>query len=89
MENSNLRKVIFTLNGSDVFGYQQLSLGDIVAGGKDPEEYNKEREGIFHCWGNGIQLSDEGQPIPVTFAIIEMPDGQVVQIPPRNVKFVK
>ncbi len=89
MEKSNLRKVTFTLNGSDVFGFQNLNSGDIITGGKDAKEYSKKRKGLFHCFGNGIQFDDNGQPFSMTFAIIEMSNGQIVRIPPQNVKFVE
>ena len=89
MDKSDLRKVTFTLNGFDVLGFQNLNLGDIVAEGKDAVEFNKKRRGFFHCWGNGIQYGENGQPFPITYAVIEMSNGVIVRIPPQNVKFVK
>lgn len=82
-----LRKVTFSLNGADVLGFQHLNLGDIVSGNKNPKEYDKQHNGLFHVWGNGIQTDDEGHHFPVTFAIVELNDGNIVEVPPTNIKF--
>lgn len=88
METTKLRKVSFTLNGVDVFGYKHLNIGDQISGDKNPEIYDKVQNGLFHTWGCGIQTDENGNNFAITFAIVELDNGQIVEVPPMNIQFL-
>lgn len=86
---ATLRKVTFTLNGMDVFGFPKMTRGDYYSGGQDVDYYMKERQGLFHCWGETIHTNEEGKPFQISCGIVEDEEGNIYQVPPTNIKFNK
>jgi hypothetical protein len=44
-------------------------------------------DGIFHCWANAHVETDNGIG-NYTVGIIELPDGTIEEVLPKNIKFV-
>ena len=51
--------------------------------------YGESKPAVFHRWGDHVIYGDDGQPRSVTTAVVEYADGQVGQVEPGRVKFVK
>ncbi len=82
MSKNELRKVEYTLESSN-----DLGLLDYENDSKR-EEITKTRKGLFHRWGDEIQI-DNGKSFPVTFGIVE--DSQtheIYHIVPKRIKFL-
>ncbi|HDK8695912.1 MULTISPECIES: hypothetical protein [Aeromonas] len=47
------------------------------------------KSAVFHRWGDNVVYGDDGQPRSVTTAVVEYADGQVGQVEPSRVKFIK
>ena len=45
-------------------------------------------EGVFHQWGYGYDEYEAG-PGNYSIAIVELPDGRVIEVPPRHVTFLE
>ena len=50
------------------------------------EEYTQ--AGLFHEWGSDYETLEDGVG-NYTIAIIELPNGEIVEILPSNIKFVE
>ncbi len=83
MKKEELRKVHFNLNE------QNLTIGDL--GYEDSEGIMKDRQGLFHRWGeNMIYDSDQEKFIQTTVAIVEeVSTGKVFEVAPRCIVFEK
>lgn len=44
-------------------------------------------EGIFHQWGNSFEEFENG-PGNYSIAIIELPNGEVIEVLPSKIKFI-
>lgn len=79
----NLRKVKFTLEGQvdlGVFDYDN---------DQEREEITKERDGLFHAWGNEI-LTDNGRSIEQEVGIVEeVETGKIYHVIPKRIVFVE
>lgn len=53
------------------------------------KEYGQPTEGYFEMYGNTAFCDDSGNQFPVTVAIIEKTDGEVIKVNPSLVTFVK
>lgn len=42
--------------------------------------------GLFHQWANNYEEFDEG-PGNYTVALVELEDGTIEEVPPKNIKF--
>lgn len=83
--NDNFRKVLFNLGE---INRKDSTFGDLDT---DTEGILKEREGMFHCWGDAIHCdSKTGQKLQKTVAIVEEVDtGRIYLVDPRTIIFVK
>ena len=81
---TELRKVTFSLNGANVFGFPKMTIGDYE---DDAEYYLQEREGFFHQWGETIHQNSEGHAFAMTYGIVEDEEGKIQIVPPQNIKF--
>ena len=43
--------------------------------------------GFFHVWGMMEYLADDGRDFPITCAIVELHDGSIRKVDPKDVKF--
>jgi len=60
--------------------------GRLIQGtGRLEDDYTQ--EGLFHQWGVSYEEFESG-PANFTIAIIELPDGSIVEIEPNRIKFL-
>lgn len=80
-----LRKVKFTLE------HFNGTIGDYESAGVSAEEIMKQRDGLFHTWGNECYWdSEKGTYQNCTVAIVEeIGTGKVYQVCPRFMRFVQ
>lgn len=79
----NLRKVKFTLEGQVDLGLYDYENDE------EREEITKERDGLFHAWGNEI-LTDNGRSIEQEVGFVEeVETGKVYHVIPKRIVFVK
>ncbi|WP_301869076.1 hypothetical protein [Bacteroides caecimuris] len=77
-----LRKVEYTLEDSENAGLMDYEKES------EREEITKTRKGLFHRWGDEIQI-DNGKFYPVTFGIVEdSQTHQIYHIVPKRIKFL-
>ena len=55
--------------------------------GKSMPEKEYTQEGLFHCWGTSFVEFESG-PGNFTVAIVELPNGEVVEIEASGIKFI-
>lgn len=51
--------------------------------------YGAPKTAVFHRWGDNVVYGDDGLPRSVTTAVVEYDDGQIAQVEPSRVKFLK
>ena len=83
--NSELRKVHFNLSNQKLKSY---TIGDFE---DDESGTLKERNGLFHCWGDEIYCDSETEEkFQRTIAIVEeIGTGEVYKVDPNTIVFIK
>ncbi|HBK31564.1 MAG TPA: hypothetical protein DDZ78_08085 [Porphyromonadaceae bacterium] len=80
VEMCELRKVLFRLDDTEYGCFDH----DTDEERERVEEEQKEREGLFHRWGDHIVVDEEtGAKLQETIAIVEDSDGKVYELNPR------
>jgi len=59
----------------------------VIQDGTNCWETDFTREGIFHQWASAMEESNEGFG-NYTVALVELPDGKVIEVLPSNLIFV-
>lgn len=53
------------------------------------QAYEQPLAGVFHQWGSKVGYGEGDQPFSVTFGVVELENGEVKEVPPANIVFLK